>query len=254
MNNIKIISVEAKKGYYLVTTSLNDYKFDEDTIVKYEVFNDKEFDKKEFDKILKFNDEQSAFNKVIKYLADGPRSKLEIIKYLKEKGIENSRAVIKKLTDYGYIDDEKLACDMVNYYLEQDKGPLYILKKMDDKGIADDIKMEAIKQYPKDLEEEKCLSVGAKEVTKLKSHPVKKQKMMLYSKLVTRGYSIDVARRTIDKMEYVDESNDSLVKDYQKLLAKAKKKELNNNEIKSYIVERLMAKGYEYKNIKDIIS
>ena len=52
MNDVKIISVEAKKSYYLVTTSINDYKFDEDTIVKYEVFNDKVYDKKEFDFIL----------------------------------------------------------------------------------------------------------------------------------------------------------------------------------------------------------
>ena len=63
MNNVKIISVEAKKSYYLVTTSINDYKFDEDTIVKYEVFNDKEYDKKEFEKIVKYNEEQIAFNK-----------------------------------------------------------------------------------------------------------------------------------------------------------------------------------------------
>ena len=52
MSNVKIISVEAKKGYYLVTTSINDYKFDEDTIVKYEVFNDKEFERKEFQNFL----------------------------------------------------------------------------------------------------------------------------------------------------------------------------------------------------------
>ena len=253
MSNVKVISVEAKKSYYLVTTSTGDYKFDEDTIVKYEVFNDKEFEKKEFDKIIKYNDEQIAFNKVIRYLGYGPRSKLEIIKYLKEKGIENYKPTVKKLTEYGYIDDIKLASDMVNYYMELDKGPLYILKKMDEKGISDEVSQNAIKEYSKDIEEEKSLAVGQKEVLKLKEYPLKKQKTMLYAKLVARGYSIDVARRVIDKVEFVDESNDSLLKDYNKLLDKVSKKDLSEIETKSYIVERLMAKGYDYKNIKEIL-
>ena len=250
MSNVKIISVEAKKGYYLVTTSLNDYKFDEDTIVKYSIFNDTEFEKKEFDKIVKFNDEQIAFNKVIRYLGFGARSKLEIIKYLKEKGIDNYKPVLKRLIEAGLIDDDRLAFDIVNYYIEQNKGPLYILKKMDERGIDESIRNDAIKAYTKELEEEKAMYVAEKEIDRLKEYPLRKQKTMLYSKLITRGYSLSVARMIIDKVELVDESNDNLLKDYEKYLAKAKKKGYNDNEAKAYVIERLMAKGYEYKNIK----
>lgn len=253
MTNVKIISVEAKRGYYLVTTSINDYKFDEDTIVKYSVFNDKEFEKKEFDKIIKYNEEQLAFNKVIRYLGYGPRSRFEIIKYLKEKGIDNYKPVLKRLIDASYIDDNKLADDLVNYYMAQNKGPAYILKKMDEKGIDEDIRTDAIKQYSKDIEEEKANEVANKELNKLTEYPLRKQKILLYSKLISKGYSSDIARRIIEAVEYVDESNDNLIKDYEKALAKAKKKDLNDNEVNSYILERLMSKGYEYKNIKAIL-
>ena len=253
MNNVKIISVEAKKSYYLVTTSINDYKFDEDTIVKYEVFNDKEFDKKEFEKIVKYNEEQIAFNKVIRYLGYGPRSKLEIIKYLKEKGIDNYKPTIKKLIEYGYINDEKLANDLVNYYMELKKGPLYILKKMDEKGIDDSIKNKTISLYDKDTELDLCYLVSQKELDTLTKYPIKKQKMSLYSKLLSKGFNSDVIRFTIDKLEFIDDSIDSLKKDYEKLVNKVNKKEMSDSEKKSYIIERLLAKGYEYKAIKTIL-
>lgn len=253
MNNIKIISVEAKKGYYLVTTSENDYKFEEDTIVKYEVFNDKEFTKAEFNKILSFNDNQVAFNKALRYLGYGPRSKMEMLKYLKEKGFNNYKDVIKRLSEYGYIDDKKLAKDMVSYYIDLKKGPLYILKKMNEKAISDEVASVAINEYSKDLEEELCLELSKDLATKLSEYPVKKQKTTLYSRLISKGYPPDVIRHTIEKTEFVDESDSNLVKDYEKLKAKVSKKELSEYEARNYIVEHLLAKGYEYKKIKDIL-
>lgn len=253
MSNVKIISVEAKKSYYLVTTSINDYKFDEDTIIKYEVFNDKVYEKKEFDKIIKYNEEQIAFNKVIRYLGYGPRSKLEIIKYLKDKGIDNYKPTIKKLIEYGYINDEKLACDFVNYYMELKKGPLYILKKMDEKGIEESIRQKAMAIYDKDSEIEICYLVSQKELERLSKYPIRKQKTTLYSKLQAKGFSSEVIRLTIDKLDYIDDSLDNLKKDYEKLLAKVNKKDISEAEKKSYVIERLMAKGYEYKVIKTIL-
>ena len=253
MNDVKIISVEAKKSYYLVTTSINDYKFDEDTIVKYEVFNDKVYDKKEFDKIIKYNDEQIAFNKVIRYLGYGPRSKLEIIKYLKEKGIENYKPTIKKLIEYGYIDDEKLANDLVSYYIDLAKGPLYILKKMDEKGIDEAIMKNAMLAYSEELEKDICYQVSTKEIQHLSKYPIRKQKTSLYAKLQSRGFSSSVIRGTIDKLEFIDDSIDNLKKDYEKLVSKVSKKDMSESEKKAYIVERLLAKGYEYVTIKTIL-
>lgn len=253
MSDVKIISVEAKRGYYLVTTSINDYKFEEDTIVKYEVFNDKEFPKSEFDKILKYNDEQVAFNKAIRYLGYGPRSSSEIIKYLKDKGFNDYKKTIKKLIEYKYIDDEKLASDLVIYYSSNLKGPNYILKKMDEKLISDEIKAKAIKEYTTELEEENCYKSCLKEVDKLKEYPIRKQKQNLYSKMISRGYKIDIIMRVIDKVELIDESNDNLIKDYNRIKDKAMKKELSDRELNSYIIERLLAKGYEYKDIKSIL-
>ena len=253
MNDVKIISVEAKKSYYLVTTSINDYKFDEDTIVKYEVFNDKVYEKKEFDKIIKYNDEQIALNKVIRYLAYGPRSKLEIIKYLKEKGIDNYKPTIKKLIEYGYINDEKLANDLVNYYIDLSKGPLYIQKKMDEKGIEEAIIKNAMIAYSEELEKNICYQVSTKEIEHLSKYPIRKQKISLFSKLQSKGFSSSVIRLTIDKLEFFDDSIDNLEKDYEKLASKISKKDISEAEKKTYIIERLLAKGYDYKAIKTIL-
>ena len=253
MNDVKIISVEAKKSYYLVTTSINDYKFDEDTIVKYEVFNDKVYEKKEFDKIIKYNDEQIALNKVIRYLAYGPRSKLEIIKYLKEKGIDNYKPTIKKLIEYGYINDEKLANDLVNYYIDLSKGPLYIQKKMDEKGIEEAIIKNAMIAYSEELEKNICYQVSTKEIEHLSKYPIRKQKISLFSKLQSKGFSSSVIRLTIDKLEFFDDSIDNLKKDYEKLASKISKKDISEAEKKTYIIERLLAKGYDYKAIKTIL-
>lgn len=254
MNNVKIISIEFKKSYYLVTTNVDDYEFDEDTIVKYSIFNDQEFTKEEFDKIIAFNSGQVAFNKVLRYLGYGPRSKMEIIVYLKEKGIEDYKAVVKKLCEYGYIDDNKLATELLEYYMGQNKGPLYILKKYKEKGIDDKIATTAIKNYTEEIELELANDVTKKELPKLTEYPIKKQQTKLYTLLISKGYHIDIARRMVEKSEFVDESSDNLKKDFEKYKQKANKKEFNDNELKSYIIEKLLAKGYDYKVIKTMFN
>lgn len=253
MNEIKIISVEAKNKYYVVTTNKDDYKFEEDTIVKYGIFNDKTFSIDEFNKIIKDNDNILAFNKVLRYLGYGPRSKKEIIKYLKEKGVTDYKVVINKLSEYGYIDDHKLANEIVAYYKNNNKGPLFILKKLNEKGIDAQTITKAIMQYDQQEERDICFEVGKKEVAKLSEYPIKKQKQSLYSKLVAKGFNIDVIHYVIEKVEYIDNSNEMLLKDYNKLLNKVAKKELSDNEKRNYIVNHLLAKGYEYSSIKSIL-
>ena len=52
---IKVLSVKKKRKKYKVETNLDSHTLEEDIIIKYNIFKDKEFEEKEFKKILEEN-------------------------------------------------------------------------------------------------------------------------------------------------------------------------------------------------------
>jgi len=262
MNTVKILSIEKKtksKKYKVITDDL-DYTVSEDMIIKHQLFKDKVFTEKEFKQVIEDILEDEYFNKVINLLSISYKSEYEVIKYihtneaknkqyLKEVQIQN---IIKKLKQFNYLDDNKLCDYAIDYYIRNKKGPLFIKQKLKEKKIEESIINDKIKRYDYDLEEKIIVEIIKKENNK--NLPLKKYKQNLSNKLIRNGFTSSIVYKLIDKVNFEDNSELLIEKDYNKIYNRVKDKNKTESEKKQLIINGLLSKGYEYSIIKNYLN
>ena len=143
---IEILKIKKDKKRFIVYTNDGEYKFTEDTIVSFMVLKGKTFSEKEFKKIVKANCSDELFNKALNFISYQQRSEYEIYSYLKEKGASDPdiHKIIKKLKDFGYIDDKTLANYLFDYTVRTHKGPRALEKKLHEKRIDNETSIEVL--------------------------------------------------------------------------------------------------------------
>ena len=257
MVKIKNLRIKPKSKKYIIETDYeadNEYVIDEDTIIKYGIFKDKEFEEKEFKKIIKDINVQNLYNKVLNYISYKVRSKKEIYIYINKLNNDNEfnktdiNEVIKKLETLGYIDDLLYANTMLDYY-KQTKGKTYIINFLVTNGIDNAIIEEVMARYTYEEECENAYKVACKYVNTIRKYPLVKQQLLLKQKLMLAGFNIDSINACSSKINFVDESMGSLEKDILKQIKKYENKDISNYEKKNKIINSLMQKGYAYKDI-----
>lgn len=245
---IQIVNVTKKKNKFIVSTNEKEYTFCEDTIIKYYIFKGKEFTEEEFDEALKAEKENSYLNQALNFISFQTRSIREIVDYLKSKDAtkEQSEYVITKLIELGYLDDEVFSKNMLDSIMLKKKGPMVLLEKLKAKGVDEGIIKNALSLYTIDLEEEILNDIIKSLVKKNNDQPKQKQKQIIYTKLLRDGFTSSLVSRLVDKIEFVDESEETLIKNIEKLKRKYPLKEDKNK-----IVASLLSKGYEYRKIQE---
>lgn len=261
MKEIKIISLEKKQRSknYKVITNENDYKFSEDTIIKYMIFKDKVFTEEEWKKVLDDALLDEYFNKVLHYLGSSYKSDYEIRKYLIEKSKNNDvklstmqiDKIINRISDLGFLNDEVLSKNLCDYYYRQNKGPLYIKMKLQKKKVDEDIINNTLLGYTDEMQKEAITRILEK--SKNDKYPIKKLKMVLVNKLIQKGFYKKLIDEVFNEWDFIDKSDELIEKDYNKVLLKTKKKELSTYEAKQVIIAYLLNKGYDYQTINDYL-
>lgn len=256
---IKILSVSLmpRSKKYLVSTNdvdNDEIKVDEDTIIKYGIFKGKEFSEKDFKKILKEIEIQKLFNKCLNYLSYQTRSKHEIYAYLdkhnKDKKYSQSDfiSIVIKLTNLGYVDDNKYTKEIIAYYRTK-KGKDYIYNFLKDKQISTDTIEQELENY--DDEEEIAYQIIDKIQAQYRKYPLNKQRIMIRQKLLRDGFSNASINYAMDRITLIDESDNSLERDIIKLKKKYEGKDLSEYERKKKIISSLLNKGYNYSKISE---
>ena len=149
------------------------------------------------------NNENQAMKFAIKLLSIRKRSVFEITKRLRQKKFTGdiTDKVIKELFKYKYLNDEEFAeayiNDRVNF---NPHGSFLIRKELREKGIAEDIISEKIKEL---LPEEKEVRLAKKTAEKKLEHSDKKlDKNKIYQKigahLQSKGYSSCIIREVLE--------------------------------------------------------
>ena len=132
-----------KTNIYKITLDNDEtYKLYDDIILKYELLIDKSLTPKKLKSILEENEKMDAYYKALKYLSIKMRSELEIIKYLKKYGMNESSITyaIDKLKSEGYIDSKKYAKSFINDQLTLTlNGPKKISSDLKSVGIPSNI-------------------------------------------------------------------------------------------------------------------
>lgn len=252
-SEIKIISILKKKNKYIVSTINNDYTFDEDTIIKFSIYPNKIFSKDEFQQILENQEIISFYNKALNYMSYQLRSEFEVYYYLRQKDVNEQKIniILRKLKDLGYIDDQRYAKVIFDYISRQKKGPRVLELKLKQKGIKDEVIQEVVKEYNY-LQQDKIINELIDKIKdKNKFDPVKMQRIKLYNSLVRYGFDFEIINDALNNVEFVDDSDEKLTLEIEKLIRKYNK--YDSQIKKNKIISALMNKGYEYRKITKIL-
>ena len=241
------IRVKNKKYYISFDQYENEIILTEDQMVEFRIIVGHTFSSKEFHKIKNSEKMSLYYNKVLHYIDFKPRSKKEVYNYLLNLDVDEKsiNEIIQKLIKIQYLDDERYAQSYILELIRKSKGRLYILQNLLNKGIDQELIQKYLNEYSFDEEKKNALKIVNKFISSIQKNPIKKQKMQITNKLLQEGYSFDIINYVLGEIEWTDNSNALLVKEYQKLL----NKEIDQNKI----IMKLLNKGFDYQDIKKII-
>lgn len=240
--------VKNGKKYYLKFEEIDeDYLVNEDQIVSYRLIKGNVLDQKTYKTLMTDVDNTVYYNKALHFIDFKPRTKKEINEYLTKFQLDEStiNKIIKKLEKIGFIDDERYANRYTEELIRKGKGKKAIYNLLIKKGIEQDLINENLSKYEKDDEFANALRIAEKLVKPESDYPIKKQKMQLIEKLLREGYGQDAINYAMSNITFTDNSQERLIKEYEKLQDK--------NIEKEKIIARLLAKGYECSDIKRIL-
>jgi regulatory protein len=149
------------------------------------------------------------YERVLNLIARRPRSELEIRRYLnrklyREEGIEKFiDKLIGTLKKKNYIDDFEFAKWWVENRMRfKPRGEFLIRRELKSKGIEDSLIEEALRsgRFTKGREFEFALELGKKKKRLLKDLKEDKEKKKFMDFLVRKGFSYDVARRVLERL------------------------------------------------------
>ncbi|MDD4077395.1 MAG: RecX family transcriptional regulator [Bacilli bacterium] len=250
---VTIQRVETEKKKYRVYTGQGDFLFSEDTVIKYGLFKDKTFTAEEFSEILAAEEYQKLFNKVLRYLSYQERSVKEVETYLnKQSG--DSAAIIKiidKFIAYGYLNDARYAALTLNYVLTSRKGPRYLENRLQLKGVSAELINETLEKYSEEQEKSLVDEIVQDYINKNSEQPKLKLQARLYQKLIRDGFSVDIVTQTIANTKFPSVSRQKLRLDLSKLLLKIPEQ---TTEAKQKIIKKMIAKGYSYHDVVNVLS
>lgn len=229
---------------YEVSFANEDIKVTEDILVKYSLVKDHEIDEDLLKTIKKEETKKELFLKTINYISYQARSTFEIKKYLEknEASVVNTNAIIKELSDLGYLDDYTMSGYILESTMNNLKGPKKYEEKLFTKGIKN------AKEYDSEKEEEVLEKAILKHQDDYLKYPKKKQMEKLANKLISDGFNSSLVFSKVSKLSFNDNSEDYIDKDIEKLKRKYSNK-YSGYELKKRMVNALMQRGYEYSLI-----
>lgn len=129
-----------------------------------------------------------AYEKALKLVSTRYKTKKEVENYLHEKGYAPATIwfVIKKLSDYDFINDERYVDSYLSHYLKKD-GVRKIKQKLLAKGISEELIDGAINNVDEQLEQ----IIVLKDKYMKNKDDTKENYLKLYRYLVGKGFRTD---------------------------------------------------------------
>lgn len=143
----------------------------------------------------------NAREKAAAYLSRGSKTRWQVIKYLRDKGYEESdiEDAVSELMEYHFIDDLNFSKMYFELGFDKGRGALRIKRELSEKGVDQDIIEEALSELEEVPDQyEMAMEIGGKVVSDYDLQALdynEKQKLMakIVRKLAGRGFSADVS-------------------------------------------------------------
>lgn len=156
---------------------------------------------------------ERTMNRAVKLLAAKPRAVRELRERLLEKLWTNEEivdAVIEKLKEYKYLDDEQFARDLaVSKLRQKPQGKRKLQQTMSQKKLDRSIVDEAITEAFEKLPEAQLMDLAIKKRLRLKGKPETREDMKkFYDHLLRQGFSYDLIREKMAGLGRTDHHDD----------------------------------------------
>lgn len=253
MPTITKITVQKKRtdryNIFLDNGKGEEYGFsvDEDVLIKHSLKKGMVLDDLLLSEISYSDDIRKAYNTAVNYLARMMRTETEVRKHLAEKDVDEViiQEVIHKLNEYQFLNDEQLAFAFVRTQMNTtDKGPTLIKRELKEKGIGEANILDALQEFPFDLQLEKAIALCEKYIKKNKQVSQKIMKQKMEQLLFRKGYSSEISQLATEQIEETNEDEEFESLKYQAEKLERKYSKYNGYEYEQKMKQALYRKGF----------
>lgn len=207
----RVERTKSRQARYRITFGIHSITVLEDVMIKYRMTQGNTFMKKDLEEIIVADERQRTYAQSLRFLEHKPRTRHELSQKLRQK--EFAAPLIEEALDRlereNLVDDDLFAKEWTRQRMEgKRKGKLWIRQELRQKGIANDLIVEALEGISTDAEFETALSAGRKKWNQVKGD-VKEKKNKSLPFLMRRGFSMDMVRRVVNCLIEEDEAGDS---------------------------------------------
>ena len=204
--------------------------------------------------ILKQNEYYDAYFLSIKYISKKQRNKKEIQTYLRNKfDLDIINNTIKRLEDEGYLNEDIYIKSYINDQVNLTNNGYYkILKTLKNNGLDEDKVINYLNSIEKEVWTEKAKRIIEKAIKTNNRYSAKHLKEKILYDLNNKGYDNSEIIELVNKTD-IKEDSSILEKNYNILYNKLSSK-YKGKELQLQLLNKLMAKGFNYSEVKEIIN
>jgi regulatory protein len=259
---IKVIEIVAiNQNRYQVVIVQNDKEetitVPESVLIRTNIFSPRVISLSEYNQITKEVDEDILYEKELHFIDYKMRSISEVKKHLQKSTKDNEviNKIIARLKKNQYLDDDLYVKTYISEKIDFDLvGPAYIKQKLILKGIHYDLIDQNLIVFTDDMQFDKVFDLIKKETKYAIKSPYKKAYLSIKSKLVKKGFSIQIVESAmlsnVDVIKSVIHEEELLEKEIRDI---KKRNPLQTWEEKDKAIQKLYQKGYDYELIKKLL-
>ena len=257
-----ICSVDLQKKYVKLVIQLNptlskEIKITLDDYVQYGLRKGIAITKEQLHSFEEHIDSEQLYQRCLRKLSLKDRTIYEMRKWLKETELveyQEVNALIDKLIQKGYLDDEKLCMEQIQALSNSLYGPKQIISKLKQRGVKEDCILACMEQS-KLKEYEFALAYATKALRQSQKSSVTKTKNTIRNKLMTRGYSNNTIEKVVSELDYSSnkENEDVLLEKLVKKAMKRYERKYRGYDLKTRIYRYCLTQGFHSEDINAVM-
>lgn len=257
-----ICNVDLQKKYVKLMIQLNptlskEIKITLDDYVQYGLRKGIAITKEQLHSFEEHIDSEQLYQRCLRKLSLKDRTIYEMRKWLKETELveyQEVNALIDKLIQKGYLDDEKLCMEQIQALSNSLYGPKQIISKLKQRGVKEDCILACMEQS-KLKEYEFALAYATKALRQSQKSSVTKTKNTIRNKLMTRGYSNNTIEKVVSELDYSSnkENEDVLLEKLVKKAMKRYERKYRGYDLKTRIYRYCLTQGFHSEDINAVM-
>jgi regulatory protein len=193
-----------KNSYSIYLDGSYAFSLSGESIIRHRLKEGREVVQADVDGVFSEEEKRRALEYAIKLFTIRSRSAWELRQRLKEKEFSESAIshAAGRLSDLGYLNDERFASDRANYLMAKGYGPELIRAELKRKGIAADIITDVLARFRErpEAEIERVEEIARRKLKAMKDVEPAAAAHRLTGFLVRRGFSIDSIRHVLREL------------------------------------------------------